>query len=103
MRGEQGQQGDRGEQGTAGAPGLSRAVRRALVFLFALNLLLAAANFLWTAHSVNSNGQQRCASVEADATIPVPQPVAGNPSRLWESRFEANARKRARQLGCEGN
>jgi hypothetical protein len=98
-QGNQGNQGNRGEQGTAG---LSTSVRRAILFLFALNVLLAGANMLWTAHSVSTGNQQRCASIEADATIPLPHPIAGNPSREWEAAFEANAQARARQLHCAG-
>ena len=97
-QGEQGKQGLQGNRGERGAAGLSHSVRRAVVFLFALNVLLAAANILWTAHEVQVNNQARCSTVVADATIPLP--AAGNPARLWESRFEANARHRARQLGC---
>jgi Collagen triple helix repeat (20 copies) len=100
--GEQGAQGKRGAQGEHGVAGLSRPVRRALVFLFVLCVALAAANMLWTAHAVNADNQQQCASLEAVARIPVPQPVAGNPSRLWDSRYEAIERQRARQLHCPG-
>ena len=84
----------------AGDDPVSVPVRRALVFLFALNILLAGANVLWTAHVVNVASQARCASVEADATIPLPRPGASSPARDWESAFEADARARARQLGC---
>ena len=98
-RGVQGNQGNRGEKGAAG---LSVSVRRAVVFLFALNFLLAGAVMLWTVHEVNADNQARCAIVLADATIPLPHTVAGNPSRLWEAAFEAIQRQRARQLGCAG-
>lgn len=98
QQGVQGEQGIQGDRGARGIPGLSHSVRRALVYLFALNVLLAIANILWTAHEVQVNNQARCSSVVADATIPLPPP--GNPARLWESQFEANARHRARQLGC---
>ncbi len=101
-QGEQGETGQQGERGETGAPGLSRATRRAVVFLVTLSLLLAAANMLWTAHVVNAGNQQRCASIEADATIPVPQPVAGNPSREFDAKYEAIERHRARQLHCAG-
>ena len=100
--GEQGAQGKRGAQGEHGVAGLSRPVRRALVFLFVLCVALAGANMLWTAHVVQGNSQQMCSSLEAVARIPVPQPVAGNPSRLWDSRYEAIERTRARQLRCPG-
>lgn len=103
LRGHQGERGPQGSRGERGAAGPSTAVRRAVLFLFALNVLLAGANMLWTAHAVNANDQARCSSVLADATIPLPHPVAGNQAREWEAAFEANARHRARQLGCEGS
>ncbi len=51
----QGPRGPQGDQGERGMPGLSIPVRRALVFLFALSVALAAANLLWTAHEVNAS------------------------------------------------
>lgn len=57
-------------------------------------------SILFTVHYVASNSQQRCSSLLADASIPLPHPIAGNPSREWESAFEKNAAARARQLGC---
>ena len=95
-RGPRGEQGKRGVQGTAG---LSRPVRRALVFLFTLSVALAAANMLWTAYLVREANQARCASVVADATIPLPKGVT---AREWDAAFEAIARERARQLHCAG-
>ena len=99
-RGQKGDKGDQGDAGQRGQAGLSRAVRRTLVFLFVLNVVLAAANLLWTEHVVMTGNQQRCASIVADATIPLPHPIAGNPSREWEAAFEAIQRHRAHQLGC---
>ena len=96
LRGPRGEQGNQGNRGEPGVPGLSRPVRRALVVVFVLNLGLAGANLLWTEHEVMGNSQQRCSSVLADATIPLP----GGPSRAWAARFEAVQRARARQLGC---
>ena len=51
-QGGQGGRGEPGERGERGTAGLSVPVRRALVFLFVLNVLLAGANMLWTAHQV---------------------------------------------------
>ena len=95
-RGPRGKQGKRGEHGTEG---LSRPVRRALVFLFTLSVALAAANMLWTAYLVREANQARCAAVVADATIPLPREAA---AREWDAAFEAIARERARQLHCPG-
>ena len=97
-QGNQGSQGERGERGEPGLAGLSVPVRRALVFLFMLNVLMAGANMLWTAHVVQSGDQARCSSVVADATIPLPP--AGSPGRDWDAAFEAITRQRAAQLGC---
>jgi hypothetical protein len=47
-------------------------VRRALVFLFVLNVALAFANLLWTAHEVQAGNQSRCGTVVAYASIPLP-------------------------------
>ena len=77
---------------------LTRHALRSVAALVILALLVTGANLLWTAHVVNADNQQRCASVLADATIPLP--AAGDPSRAWDARFEANAQARARQLGC---
>jgi hypothetical protein len=99
-----------GESGTtcpAGLPVprgvvLTRRTLRSFAILAIIGLLMTGANMLWTAREVRVNNQRACSAVVADATIPLPHPVQGNPARLWESRFEANARARARQLGCEG-
>lgn len=96
-RGDQGNQGNQGNRGEQGKAGLSVSVRRALVFLFVLNVALAGANLLWTAHEVRAANQARCGSVVADATIPL---AATGAARTWEARFETVARQRARQLAC---
>ena len=94
--GNQGSQGEQGERGERGLAGLSVPVRRALVFLFVLNVGLAASNLLWTAHEVQAGNRSRCSTVVADATIPLPP----GPAREWEAAFEAIARQRAQQLHC---
>jgi hypothetical protein len=78
---------------------LARRALRSVAVLVLLALLVTAANLLWTAHLVQADNQQRCGAVVADATIPLP--AAAGPARQWESRFEAVARQRALQLGCE--
>lgn len=80
-------------------PSISRKARSAAV-LVALAAAVTGANFWFTAHTVTSNNQQRCTSLQAEAAIPLPQPIAGNPSRIWEAQFEAIQAARARQLGC---
>ncbi len=100
MTGGKGDKGDRGEQGKRGEPGLSMPVRRALVFMFVFMLVLSGVNLWWTAHAIQANNHSRCASLEADASIPVPQPVARNPSREFDARLEAIDRRRLRMDGC---
>ena len=76
---------------------LTRHALRSVAVLVLLGLLVTAANLLWTAHLVREDNQQRCGSVLANATIPL---AGAGPARLWESRFEAIQRERARQLRC---
>lgn len=43
----------------------------------------------------------RCASIAGIMKIPVPVPVAGNPSREWVYRYVQIQRRRGLQLGCK--
>ncbi len=95
-RGPKGDKGDRGEQGRRLAAGQARA----LVYLFGLNLLLLGAGFFALIHYVQADNADRCITIEQIVSIPVPHSVKGNPSREWESKFEAIERVRAGQLGC---
>ena len=102
-RGAQGNQGNRGEQGAAG---LSSPVRRALVFMFALAVLLGALDLFWTAHEVHASqaavqaaqvreqamqrsqgqaiGRKLCATLGALAALePPPGNPKTNPSRAY--------------------
>jgi hypothetical protein len=101
-QGEQGKTGVTGKTGRRGEAGMSRGVRRAVVFLFALNAVIGAGNLMWTSHAVSANDGQRCTSLLADASIPLPpDATAKNPSREWERDFENIARARADRLGCK--
>lgn len=75
---------------------LTRHTLRSVAILALLGLLVTGANLLFTAHLVREDNQQRCGSITANATIPLPP----GPSRAWAARFEAIQRARARQLGC---
>ena len=120
-RGAQGNQGNRGEQG---ASGLSRTIRRALVFLFALPVVLAGANLLWTAHEVNASqaaihaahvrGQaaEKRAGDELEAKLCITfsrlsalKPPAGNPatnpSRAYLQGQHAQLVELGTDLGCK--
>jgi hypothetical protein len=99
LRGPKGEQGERGEQGKGGEP-LNPATRRALAFFLLLSLAIGGANLLWTAHVVQGNNQQKCATVERLATIPIPRPVAGHESREYAAAAEQIYRTRAAELGC---
>ena len=126
-RGDKGDKGDAGEKGAPG-PRLPRAQRQAIVWMFLANLafigVLTVGLFHYTgkltdqqhvvAHQQHAlarqqreldeataaNSRQRCASVLAEAHIPLPHPIVGNPSRIWEAQFEALQATRARDLGC---
>lgn len=94
-RGAQGNQGNRGERGAAG---LSRSVRRALVYLFALSVALGGFSLFWTAHEVHASqaaiqaaqaredAEQRAAGAALGrklcttfGTLAALRPPAGNP------------------------
>jgi hypothetical protein len=81
---------------------LTRSALRSIAILVLLGLLVTAANLLWTAHVVNADNQQRCGALIAVTKLPVPHPIAGNPSREWAAAFEAINAQRARELGCKG-
>ena len=119
-----GPKGDKGETG----PRLPASERRAVVTLFTLGACLAAVCILGIAHyarqlhreqqivaaqqrAIERQGRQiaaqqaaenriRCTSIAQVTTIPVPRPVAGNPSREWEAAYEHIQRNRGIQLGC---
>jgi hypothetical protein len=97
---QQGQRGRQGEKGERGERGLPRAQRRAVIYLFLLNVLFVAACFAGLVHYVRSSEQERCASLAQIITIPIPVPVTGNPSRQAWASFEAVERRRGHQLGC---
>lgn len=97
--GRRGEAGERGERGKTGAR-LPAGQARAVVYLFLLNLLFVGACFAGLVYYVHATDQERCTTLEQIVAIPVPTPVAGNPSREFEARFEAIERERGRQLGC---
>jgi hypothetical protein len=93
----------------------------AVVYLFGVTMLLVAAALFALFHYVHevaraertaehaqmvasradtAAGVSRCADLQKLAAIPVPQPVAGNPSREFANQLETIWRARARQLGC---
>ncbi len=119
-QGPRGPQGNQGEKGTAG---LSRSTRRALVFLFAFNLVLAALNLFWTGHEVHASkeaiqsGQAReqaeqrqagvilseklCATFgELAALKPPAGSAAKNPSRAYEDELHVTLVGLGTDLGC---
>lgn len=100
-RPEKGDKGDEGQRGPRGKQGLSRPVRRAIVFLFVLNFLLIIAGYLFLSHTVKGNNQVRCQSIAAIVGIPVPVPLTDNPSRQWVAKYSLIQRKRGAELGCD--
>jgi hypothetical protein len=120
-QGRQGEQGKRGEQGTAG---LSRPVRRALVFMFALAVALAAAGLFWINHAVHDSQaatqaaqhreqvmqQQAAAALERKlcttfGKLAANKPPAGNPetnpSRAYDQDQHAILDQLGTDLGCK--
>jgi hypothetical protein len=79
---------------------VNRAKAASVVFLLLLTFSLAGGNLLWTERVVQQNHQKYCDSLGQVAHIPVPHPVAGNPSREFAAALEADFRKRDRELGC---
>jgi hypothetical protein len=120
--GRQGNQGNRGEQGAAG---LSRPVRRALVFMFGLAVALAAFGLFWINHAVHdsqaaiqaSQHREQVAQQQAGAALerklcttfgklaankpPAGNPVT-NPSRRYDQDQHAILDELGTDLGCKG-
>ena len=78
----------------------ARSATYSVVVLVVTGFLITAANLLFTAHAIQANNRDRCASIVRLAHIPIPRPVAGNPSREFAAALETIYRQRARQLGC---
>lgn len=70
MSEERGPQGETGATGATGEAGMPRNVRRAIVWLFALSVVLAATSILFTVGFIGwQNSHQR--ATQAKAAIPV--------------------------------
>jgi hypothetical protein len=116
----QGPKGDRGEKGT---PGLSRSVRRALVFLFIFAVILSCLDLFWSAHEANSTraaiqaeyareqAEQRAAGVilgeklcltfgKLAALQPPPGNPETNPSRAYLEAQHDTLAELGTDLGC---
>lgn len=123
FHGAKGAKGERGEKGDAGARGLTSKTARSIVALFLLAFLLAAANFVFTAHYVRSQQaaaraqqaaqqavQRRagelveralCTDLGTMARIPPPAGnPAQNPSRSYEQAEARAWRGLVRVLDC---
>ena len=121
VRGPQGEPGRQGDRGTAG---LSRTVRRALVFLFVLAAILGALSLFWTAHEVHVSAaairaeQQReqiaqrqagaaleqklCTTFDRLAALkpPAGNPVT-NPARGYDQKLHVTLDQLGADLGCK--
>ena len=112
-RGQKGDKGDQGDAGQRGQPGLSRAVRQAVVFMCALALAFGAFSLFWVARDVNAShaAQQRqgqlveqklCATLGRLAALqPPPGPPAQNPSRAYEQALHATLDELGPDIGCK--
>jgi len=122
-RGAQGQQGEPGEPGEQGPAGLSPPVRRALVFLFAMAVILSGLNLTWTAHEVHVSqaallaaqhreqvmqqqagailGRKLCTTFAALAALkPPPGNPKTNPSRAYLQDEHDTLVQLGTDLGC---
>lgn len=118
--GQRGEQGERGKQGNRGEAGLSRTVRRALVFLFALSVLLAGINLGWTAYEKGAiqAGQHREQVLQQQAGVmleaklcttfgrlaalkPPPGNPKTNPSRAFDQELHVTLDELGTDLGCK--
>jgi hypothetical protein len=111
-RGPQGRQGNQGNRGEQGTTGLSAPVRRALVFMFALAVVLAAFGLFWINHAVHDSqaAQQRqgqmieqklCATFGKLAALKPPAgSAARNPSRAYEAELHVTLVELGTDLGC---
>jgi len=116
-RGAQGNQGNRGEQG---ATGLSIPVRRAVVFMFALAVILAVFGLFWINHAVHGSqaaiqasyvseqqAQKRAAQTEFRALcttftkLAALQPPAGNPATNPSRAYLQGQHDTLDQLGTD--
>jgi hypothetical protein len=100
---------------------LSSRQATAVVYLFGVTMLLVVAALFVLFHYVHevaraeqtaeraqmtagraaaAAGASRCTDLQKLAAVPVPTPVAGNPSREFANQIETIWRARAHQLGC---
>ena len=110
-KGDQGAQGDQGEQGRRGEP-LSPALRRSLVYLFALAVVLAALALVAVFHeqAASQAAQQRqgelverklCTTLDRLTRLqPPPGNPAANPSRAFDQKLHATLGQLGPDLGC---
>jgi hypothetical protein len=117
----QGPKGDRGERGTAG---LSKSVRRALVFLFVFAVVLSGLDLFWSAHEANSTraaiqaqyareqaaqraaaavlGEKLCLTFGKLAALqPPPGNPQANPSRAYLQAQHDTLAQLGTDLGCK--
>lgn len=92
----------RGPKGDRGEQGMGRAARRAVVYLFAVAVILAAANLFFTVHQVQAQGQRWCATLDLLTARPASRPAdpKANPSREQAYLYYTDFRRLRRELGC---
>lgn len=104
-----GQKGDKGDKGQRGLPqGQARAIVYLFVLCIALFLVLGVGLFHQQSvfqqrisQADAHNARIRCQAIAQIVAIPVPSPVAGNPSRMWEASYEHVQRQRGIAAGCK--
>jgi hypothetical protein len=97
-----------GRRRRLGSSAVSDRRAQAVLVLFSLVLCLTVAGGVWLWHQQQAINRvqmiasaNRCADLGKLASIPVPVPIAGNPSREFAAAEETIWRQRAHQLGCK--
>jgi hypothetical protein len=100
--GPRGEQGRTGRTGERGERGLSRLQGRAVVFLFALAVVLAGYGLVSNSHEIAANNHKFCQVIRAATATPVQKPAnpAANPSREQAFEWYQRYRDLGRSLGC---
>ena len=97
-KGDKGPKGERGEKGTRGLP-LGQA--RAVVILFLIAFIVAAASLWATTREIGQNNHKWCATISLlDAQKPPSGSASSDPSRAYEQQLAEDFHRLRSQLGC---
>jgi hypothetical protein len=114
FRGARGAKGDKGDRGDKGQRGLPQGQARAIVYLFAVCIVLFIVLGLGLFHYVHASqaaqrrqgavvGEKLCATFGSLAALRPPAGSASaNPSRAYEQQLHAELVQLGDDLGCKG-